>query len=94
MSRNIKDINFDDIDISECKKDIKEINEAFESLYKDPKIKKLLKKNKKLEKLYKITNFFEMIINYGLWKTITGNAKKEELTEFFDYLDGEIEEDD
>ncbi len=43
MSRNIEDINFDDIDFEDYKDEIKELNEEFDRLYNDQEIKKLLK---------------------------------------------------
>lgn len=85
MNKKIEDINFDDIDLEDYKEEIEEINKEAERLFNDPEIKKLLKKGKKMKRLHKITDFFELVINYGWWKTITGKAKGEYFD--LDYFD-------
>lgn len=85
MSRKI---NFDDIDFSDYQEEIEELKRVTEELLNDKEIQKLMKKQKKILKIQKIADFFEMVVEYGFWKVITGKVKRE----YFD-LEGVNDED-
>lgn len=88
MSRKIKDIDFEDIDFSDYQEEIDELRKETEELLNDKEIQKMMKKQKKILKIQKIADFFEMVVEYGFWKVITGKVKRE----YFD-LEGVNDED-
>ena len=77
MSRKIKDIDFEDIDFSDYQEEIDELRKETEELLNDKEIQKMMKKQKKILKIHKIADFFEMVVEYGFWKVITGKVKRE-----------------
>ena len=77
MSRKIKDIDFEDIDFSDYQEEIEELKRVTEELLNDKEIQKMMKKQKKILKIHKIADFFEMVVEYGFWKVITGKVKRE-----------------
>lgn len=77
MSRKIEKINFDDIDFSDYQEEIDELRKETEELLNDKEIQKMMKKQKKILKIHKIADFFEMVVEYGFWKVITGKVKRE-----------------
>lgn len=90
MTRDIKDFNFDDIDLSDYEEEIREINATAEELFNDPSVKRMMKKHKKKMFFRKINDFIELVIDYGFWNVITGKAKREYLD--LDYFDDEEDE--
>ena len=72
-----KKINFDDIDFSDYQEEIEELKRVTEELLNDKEIQKMMKKQKKILKIQKIADFFEMVVEYGFWKVITGKVKRE-----------------
>ena len=74
MSRKI---NFDDIDFRDYQEEIEELKRLTEELLNNKEIQKMMKKQKKILKIHKIADFFEMVVEYGFWKVITGKVKRE-----------------
>ena len=72
-----KKINFDDIDFSDYQEEIEELKRLTEELLNDKEIQKMIKKQKKILKIHKIAEFFEMVVEHGFWKVITGKVKRE-----------------
>ena len=48
-----------------------------QELLNNKEIQKMMKKQKKILKIHKIADFFEMVVEYGFWKVITGKVKRE-----------------